>query len=438
MAAAALHVLLVIAFNVIGRYGLLPNTFDEHGTGISFALDSTAYRQYIISFLNLVERDGLAAWITNETSFHVKLYSVCYAALGKWLGYNTLSAEPLNLIYYLLILVLVFLLGREVFDRRVGILAAGLTAVWPSLLLHTTQLLRDPLFIGAVLGLLLTGTILLKRVCSWKGAIGLAFAGAFAANIIWLIRSQMWEVMIAVAALQIVLMLLPLAWKQRMRPQNLAGGLLLLLIVLSLPEIGRRWNLYSYPPNKFEVKESSAGVKEVVRSRRLPPGSSLPERISYLRRGFIISYPDAGSNIDKDVEFRNFYDIILYLPRAMEIGVLAPFPNMWFVAGPQVGLIGRVVSGFETTLMYGVEVLAIVCLWRKRREMTAWLLFLSATVGMLALGLVVANIATLYRMRYAFWILLLILGIKGALILLSQSREDAPSREEMSAAAFEE
>lgn len=415
--ATALHLLLVVALNVIGRLKLLPNSFDEYGIGISFAVDSTEYRKYIIALVNIMERDGLVAWIKDSTPFHVKLYSICYWALGDWLGYNMMSAEPLNLAYYLLILALVFLVGREAFDRRTGIISASIVALWPSLLLHTTQLLRDPLFIAAVLALLLACAVLLRRDCSWKEAVALACAGSLAANIIWLIRSQMWEVMIGATAINLCLCVAAHIKRRPIRLRNFAGCALLLLIVLSLPQLGRRLDLYSYPANRADVKENSAGVREVVASRQLPPGSSLPARISYLRRGFITSYPGAGSNIDRDVEFKSFYEILLYLPRAAEIGFFSPFPAMWFEAGPQVGLAGRLLSGFETLLMYVLEVLALVCLWRSRKRVTAWLLFLSATVGMLALGLVVANIATLYRMRYAFWILLIILGIRGVLIL---------------------
>src|SRR5437868_5412368 len=103
MAAAVLHIFLVIALNVIGRYGFLPYTFDQYGIGISFAVDSTSYRNYIIVLVRMLENDGLLVWIKDSAPFHVKLYSLSYAVLARWLGYTTLSAEPLNLAYYLLV-----------------------------------------------------------------------------------------------------------------------------------------------------------------------------------------------------------------------------------------------------------------------------------------------------------------------------------------------
>ena len=40
------------------------------------------------------------------------------------------GAEPLNILFYLASLVLIFRLGREVFNRRAGLLAAGAVALY--------------------------------------------------------------------------------------------------------------------------------------------------------------------------------------------------------------------------------------------------------------------------------------------------------------------
>jgi hypothetical protein len=61
-----------------------------------------------------------------------------------------------------------------------------------------------------------------------------------------------------------------------------------------------------------------------------------------------------------------------------------------------------------------VECLALVGLWRKRKHVSAWFLFLVTTLGAVALGLVVGNIGALFRLRYPFWILLIVCGAGGA------------------------
>lgn len=155
VAALTMHLVLAIGIHVIGRFALIPAMFDANGIGITFAVDSTIYRNDVIGLTDVLFREGFANWLAVPAPFHVHLYSLSFALLGRWVGFNTLAAEPLNALYYLLILVLTFQLGREAFDGRVGLIAAGCIAIWPSFLLHTTQLLRDPLFIAAMLTLVL-------------------------------------------------------------------------------------------------------------------------------------------------------------------------------------------------------------------------------------------------------------------------------------------
>jgi hypothetical protein len=125
-------------------------------------------------------------------------------------------------------------------------------------------------------------------------------------------------------------------------------------------------------------------------------------------------YPDSGSNIDVDVQLNGTADLLRHLPRAVAVGFFAPFPNMWLATGKQVGSTGRLLSGLESLLMYAIEGLALFGVWRARRRLSAWFLLSVASTGMIALGLVVINIGTLYRLRYVFLMLLIILAAGGA------------------------
>jgi CHASE2 domain-containing sensor protein len=83
---------------------------------------------------------------------------------------------------------------------------------------------------------------------------------------------------------------------------------------------------------------------------------------------------------------------------------------MWFERGTSVGAIGRTLSGLETMLMYVIEALAFVTVWRERRRESVWLLLSISLMGVIALGLVVLNVGTLYRLRFTFFILFVILA----------------------------
>jgi hypothetical protein len=204
----------------------------------------------------------------------------------------------------------------------------------------------------------------------------------------------------------------------------------LLIIVASVPRVAEKFQIYSFPINEdakvartteddLSLQSSTAtspAGKDV--EPPLPPGAGLQARITRIRHRSAKKYPEAGSNIDTDVAFNSKADIVRYLPRAAAIGFFSPFPNMWFVAGAQVGLKGRVLCGLETAIMYPLEILALLGLWHRRHQVTAWLLALIVAAGLTALGLVIVNIAVLYRMRYVFWILIIILSIEGLMQLL--------------------
>jgi hypothetical protein len=431
--AAILHLSFAIIVNVAGRYRLLPGSFNESGIGVSFAADSAGYLKYSMSLVEMLERGDVRAWIKDPTPLHGKLYSLNYAVLWRLSGYNTLSVEPLNLFYYLLILALVFALGREVFGHAAGILAASITALWPSLLLHTTQLLRDPLFLVLFLCITLVCASWLKRSYTLPGGLLAGLAGGMASMLVWLVRSQVWEVMLCAALLATALLIIRQLRERRFLYGNVISAALLCSILAVAPVAGKAFNIYSYPaegsmpenrvksgtPGESGSAADSAAAQSVLPT--LPPGSPLPERISFIRHKFLFLYPQGGSNIDSDVRFNSLADILLYLPRAMQIGLFAPFPDMWFARGMYVGRAGRLLSGFETLLIYLIEALAVVALWRRRRYTAPWFLALFSLAGLLALGLVVPNLAALYRMRYGFWLLLIVLGAEGLRQFLQSS-----------------
>ena len=72
--------------------------------------------------------------------------------------------------------------------------------------------------------------------------------------------------------------------------------------------------------------------------------------------------------------------------------------------------------------MYVIEGLALIGLWRSgrgRRRWSVWFLGLVAAMGMISLGLVVVNVGALYRLRYEFLILMIVLATEGAAQILA-------------------
>ena len=146
--------------------------------------------------------------------------------------------------------------------------------------------------------------------------------------------------------------------------------------------------------------------------------------IEHTRWKFRKTSPESASNIDSHIGFRSPTDIRLYIPRAIQIGLLAPFPTMWFSSGRTTGRLGRWIAGAETGLMYVGLLLAAFGVWKERRNPAVWLISFFIFSGITLLGMVVINIGALYRHRYIFWFLLIIFAVQGFKLL----RERPPGR----------
>jgi len=411
--AAIWHVAFVLAVFLVGRTQLAPQTIDRNGIGISFAIDTHSYRIEAEDMAKLLWQGKISDWTRYNASFHVKLYSLSFAVAGGLVGHNILGAEPLNLLYYLLILALTFFIAGEVFDAKVALLASAAVAVWPSLLLHTTQLLRDALFIPALLLLALSVLLSVNRNLSLKKGLLVAILGTLGALTVWLCRGDSWEIVIAILIFGAAICFLAQVRQRKFSTGSTVAIAVILLLTACIPRLVPTYR-----------QSSSLLTVRLQQDEPPPPRWNVARRLALLRHKFIVRYPLAGSNVDTDVELRGATDVIRYLPRAALIGFFAPFPNMWVARGEQVGRAGRLIAGAEMFLLYIVMAAALLVLIMECRRLSLWLLLGIAAAGCIALGFVVVNISTLYRMRYAYFIILIILGMKGLVSLLPRKLAD--------------
>jgi len=137
-----------------------------------------------------------------------------------------------------------------------------------------------------------------------------------------------------------------------------------------------------------------------------------------MRSRFAAAYLNSGSLLDQNVEFRKVSDLLRYVPRAMQIGLWAPFPYMWISAGRRIGNAGQLLAGLETFLVYLLQPLAILAIVREPRRLALWFLVVIVVFGVTALAFLIPNAGAIYRFRYVFWMLLVIAGMTGLNALL--------------------
>ena len=405
--AAAVHITLSTTIFLIGHFQLLPNTIDRNGNGLTFALDGTSYQRVASGLAGELQTRGFKAWLETKMPLHTRLQSLAFATFGSVLGHNILAVEPLNLLYYLGILSCIYFLGREVFGERVGLLAATIAGVWPTFLFNSTQLMRDSFAILCFLALMIVLTLLVSREFAIRQAIGVGILGALSVTLFWVTRGNMWNAVLVAVGITLAM----LGFRMVREDKFIAGNALVMLLIVGAALLA---------PSRLE-STTLPGVRPPATALALPSGSQhafaegrwtrVIRQIADRRAGTRFATARA-SDIDSHIRFNGAGDILRFMPRAAVIGFFAPFPNMWFQPG-NFGLAGRVVSGIETLAMYFLYVAAGFCLWRERRNAKVWLLFLVAAIGMVALGLVVVNAGALFRIRYVFWMLLIVLAAGG-------------------------
>ena len=394
--AAIFHITFTVIVFSIGRFSLFPTQFDREGFG-EFARDSRMFNEQANALADLLQKREFEVW-AKSPSLHVKLYSLNLTLTRPFLGSNILAIEPLNLICYLAIATLTFGLARLVGGTRTAWAAAAVVGLWPSLLLHTTQMVRDPLLIAAFLALVLVLIQSLQHVYNWRRALIAGLTAALACFLIWKCRRDIWLVIMAIVGFSTLLFTIRIIREKKLLGWNV--GVIALLCAL----------IFIVPRSTAVPAGIAAVNSRVVRWNR----STSVSGIIGEARGQVISenINKSGSIVDADVTLSGLGGVIKYVPRALEIGYLAPFPSMWFSAGYSVGLIGRLLAGMEMCVTYIIEALACIFVWRRWHHLDSWLLLVTTTIGSLALGLVVADIGALYRVRYPFWILMVVMAMR--------------------------
>ena len=402
---AIVHVASTLTLFIIGRFALAPSWVSATG---AIRGDAPGYMTKISRLSGNLWAGDASFLFTFQEQIHLRLYSLSYSALSGISGHNILALEPINLALFLLTLFLVYKIGESLFEPRTGFIAAYVILVFPSLLLHSTQPLRDNLFIPVFLLLIYQFVRAIRSTYSASTALVAAAFGSGTFLLLFFVRDAMFFVYLAIGCLA----LFSLVAKSVVQDWKYTFNCVVIVTVLATAIFS---SMFLYDIRPLKARETVASREKRIQDRgrvvRRSNGRVI-RRVNKLRIGFALSNRGAGSDIDSDILFKDTKALALYLPRALLIGLLSPLPNMWFEEGKEFGRTGRLIAGFETLVIY-VFVLFAVFLAASERSVSNYFVFSSVLLGTLALGLTVTNVGTIYRLRYGFWILLIVLGVKG-------------------------
>jgi hypothetical protein len=131
--------------------------------------------------------------------------------------------------------------------------------------------------------------------------------------------------------------------------------------------------------------------------------------LSEWRYKFIHEYfKGAVGNIDTDFVPNKASDYILYLPRALLIGLFSPFPDVWFSKGGTAGgTLAKYITPFETIIIWIGVFSFIFAFVRFYNSPSFWIIFILSLIFIYLYVISEPNLGPIYRKRYVFLLLLL-------------------------------
>lgn len=387
------------------------------GHGLMKGGDWIRFHREAVELASLMQDQGWQVWeLRPQGNAPIGIAAGVYFLVGISEPWVVL---PINAAVFALAAVSLHGVFASLAPGRLAFVATLPFVMFPSATLIYGQMHKDVFSIAGTLVIAFVWVRFAQRAePGWRSVLGRVALMAVGCLLVWTVRPYLLQSLMAASLLTVLLLG---SMTGRGRGALWWGGILLCLLVQA--GYNQRPTVASVPSVPSVPSEST-----VVPSGLFGP-SYLERAIATLnaaRVGFAGSAPLAGSNIDTEVRFGSLADVVSYVPRAIQVGLLAPFPSMWVSDGvsPGSGAM-RFISGMEMAVSYVLLVGVGLLLYGLKVNRPALLVaILMAMVLIFVLALVVGNVGTLYRMRYGSWQLLNGLGVLGWGLML-QGRQKA-------------
>jgi hypothetical protein len=428
------------------------------GNGLLVGGDWVAFHYYAAGRAARIRAEGWSAFELRPLwNAPIGIASAVYAL--TWSKPWTLI--PLNAALHATAAALLFRLLRGfVADWRWAAAGVAPFIFFPSALEWVSQIHKDGFFITGYLCLFVAWAELARHdpgTSQWRGLGRTLALLPVGFGLIWLVRPDLTGVAHATAGLALGVLAFRLAvWIWR-NPRGWGRGVAVLALSV-LTTLAGAW-LTSVPARDWARAEPapagrqarhevepilttsglganwnypSRGVRAIpwYRSSWLPSRvDQVVYRIALTREVFVLNYLDSLSTVDVQVGFYRASDVFRYLPRALQIALLAPFPTDWWRTGSLAWTtLGRRVAAVEMLGVYPALFALLVVAWRWRRRADLWIVVLPCLTILTLYSLAVPNLGALHRFRYGFLMTLVGLGLAGGLQLLGQRARMAGSQ----------
>jgi hypothetical protein len=427
----------------------------HNGNGLwNFSRDSTLYHLEAIELVDSIRVGNWGEWwYLHSMHAHVKWLALIYWVFDEA---NPLLFEFINSVVWVASVVSLYLSARILFNSKTVVVGwASSFLFFPTVLLSSTQLLRDPFYILGFSVVTLGWVMIYRDEFKWKGAfaiiagyyfivsirpyiVPLLLPVFFVCTIIFLFRKR--SLLLPTIAMLIGIFSISMFVSMSNPVENhfvvtkrdrnsfvkMEENILMALeitagsedeILERQREIARKIKLKKEELLEKNMKYEDGGIINYL-------NKEIAIRFSLMRYGFKLTNRRAGSSVDENIMFQDYKDLFLYLPRAAQIGFFSPFPNLWISPGVETGYLGRILAGLETLIFYLIFVgfFTVLTLENKILKPVAPVLIIAAIIIVL-LGFVVSNVGAIYRMRQGLFIPYFLIGIYGLDMLFIRVRK---------------
>lgn len=438
-------------FLVVGGYALVAGVFVQRVIAPAVAdgstpngfipeLDSGGFHQMAVEMAEDIRANGWQEWEL-DPGWSANQPVGIMAAVYVFTGPDPIYLLPINAVIHGLSAVLLFLILRFCkFGPRESFVGVLPFAFFPSTLVWVAQFHKDGVYCLGLFAMFLGCLFILGSAARRSLICGflLVFIGGFAVSVV---RDYSLLVFVVAAGTGGFVVQVASGFVSWGRWRNATFRLVLLWVgLLSLIPIagekgseGKGEAVAVDQTEATEVmveeeaviaiseerdKEESYRPPETpwVRSAWLP--RFVDDRVHQLihnRTIFIWLFPGGTSYVDRDHVFRSASDVLEYIPKALVIGLVAPFPHQWYDAGTTLtGNLQRIVSGGEMILSY-LLILSVAVLLVVRPSRAVFFLAVAATLMILALVYPLPAVGSLYRLRFGPYSILLAIGAASLL-----------------------
>lgn len=405
---------------------LWPEIHAGHGLLMN---DAIVFHNMAVEIAQRIQASGWSEWhiYPQGASANVGLLSLLYAMLGP----DPAWFIPFNSAAHAAGALLIYRIGARLVDGDVGklggLLAAICFLVFPSALQWYGQNHKDAF---AIVGLLLVLDAWLaihddRYFVEVRDTIRVFLAALLGAVLVGLVRPYF--VVVVVLGL-LASFLISSIWRSRAKVAaiRLAFVVVLALMAAVFVRYGVAEGVYGGNSEGINVGAYASTSEKFLwkETEGMPPIlEKTLRRASELRSHFVLfgRSVGAGSEIDGDRLPNTAWAALAYMPRALFVGLFAPFPDTW---GERVTL-PRLIGAMETAAWYLACLGAIFSVARYRsRKLLAGAVFCAVLITMLAY--IHPNVGTLYRQRFGLWHFFMLVGCIGWVSLLLERLSRRP------------